>query len=106
MEISFIDSDLSDDLYYNHGHLLSQLPLGRRCAVDADRDAVDKRERLRTFCEDWRKHIAYGQDGWLVGLRGQDLHLRLEVMSLSYCPMLLPRHKSPTAKGSGPGGKS
>src|SRR5713101_9250884 len=27
-------------------------------------------------------------------LRGQDLHLRLEVMSLSYCPTLLPRHKS------------
>src|SRR5713226_6331963 len=28
-----------------------------------------------------------------VWLRGQDLHLRLEVMSLSYCPTLLPRHK-------------
>jgi hypothetical protein len=27
-------------------------------------------------------------------LRGQDLHLRLEVMSLSYCPTLLPRHNS------------
>ena len=26
-------------------------------------------------------------------MRGQDLHLRLEVMSLSYCPTLLPRHK-------------
>ena len=25
-------------------------------------------------------------------LRGQDLHLRLEVMGLSYCPTLLPRH--------------
>jgi hypothetical protein len=36
-------------------------------------------------------------------LRGQDLHLRLEVMSLSYCPTLLPRHKSanPTRKWSG-----
>src|SRR6267154_4646846 len=42
MEISFIDSDLSDDLYSNHSHLLSQLPLDRSCAVDADRDAVDK----------------------------------------------------------------
>ena len=31
-------------------------------------------------------------------LRGQDLHLRLEVMSLSYCPTLLPRHKSVDAK--------
>src|ERR1700739_2164114 len=26
-------------------------------------------------------------------VRGQDLHLRLEVMSLSYCPTLLPRQK-------------
>src|SRR5260370_30951830 len=72
MEISFIDSDLSDDLYYNHSHLLSQLPLGRSCAVDADRDAVDKRERLRVFCEDWRKHIADGQDDeWMVGRAGR-----------------------------------
>src|SRR5258708_18092527 len=31
-------------------------------------------------------------------LRGQDLHLRLEVMSLSYCPTLLPRQKSATVK--------
>ena len=27
-------------------------------------------------------------------LRGQDLHLRLEVMSLSYCPTLLPRRNN------------
>jgi hypothetical protein len=33
-----------------------------------------------------------------VWLRGQDLHLRLEVMSLSYCPTLLPRHKSGTTR--------
>jgi hypothetical protein len=38
-------------------------------------------------------------------LRGQDLHLRLEVMSLSYCPTLLPRHKS-NARRNGPGGRS
>ena len=31
-------------------------------------------------------------------LRGQDLHLRLEVMSLSYCPTLLPRHKPANAR--------
>ena len=31
-------------------------------------------------------------------LRGQDLHLRLEVMSLSYCPTLLPRLKLQTSK--------
>jgi hypothetical protein len=36
-------------------------------------------------------------------LRGQDLHLRLEVMSLSYCPTLLPRHNF---QKSGPGGRS
>ena len=29
----------------------------------------------------------------MTWLRGQDLHLRLEVMSLSYGPTLLPRHK-------------
>ena len=32
-------------------------------------------------------------------LRGQDLHLRLEVMSLSYCPTLLPRHTSENWSG-------
>lgn len=39
-----------------------------------------RNRRLRSHAEVW--------------LRGQDLHLRLEVMSLSYCPTLLPRHKS------------
>jgi len=34
----------------------------------------------------------------------QDLHLRLEVISLSYCPLLLPRHK--LANTNGPGGRS
>src|SRR6266851_5051206 len=28
------------------------------------------------------------------GCAGKDLHLRLEVMSLSYCPTLLPRHNT------------
>ena len=37
-------------------------------------------------------------------LRGQDLQLRLEVMSLSYCPTLLPRLK--TQNENGPGGRS
>ena len=40
------------------------------------------------------------QKAWL---RGQDLHLRLEVMSLSYCPTLLPRHNF---RKIGPGGRS
>ena len=49
MEISFIDSDLSDDLYYNHSHLLSQLPLGRRCAVDADRKSFSDRTNIKSY---------------------------------------------------------
>ena len=31
-------------------------------------------------------------------MRGQDLHLRSEVMSLSYCPTLLPRHEFPNTR--------
>jgi hypothetical protein len=49
MEISFIDSDLSDDLYYNHSHLLSQLPLGRRCAVNADRKSFSDRTNIKSY---------------------------------------------------------
>src|SRR5216684_3111573 len=40
----------------------------------------------------------HGSNPRKVWLRGQDLHLRLEVMSLSYCPTLLPRHKSLDAR--------
>src|SRR5882724_1479937 len=36
-----------------------------------------------------------------VLLRGQDLHLHLEVMSLSYCPSLLSRHKTHIERWSG-----
>ena len=48
----------------------------------------------RFACGDSDCGPSHGKPELILGLwlRGQDLHLRLEVMSLSYCPTLLPRH--------------
>ena len=78
MEISFIDSDLSDDLYYNHGHLLSQLPVFPvfrwACRKGMFTELLSEDDRLqRTFDNAF---WAWSEQAYAYGRTGQQVQAR------------------------------